>query len=248
MIGKKYEEVWLREGSAHEVNEREGFFENLNVDSKLIADLGAGTLRFSLEAIRKGCREAVGLDLYRGLLKWGLKKAKEQKMDERVSVIVADVRYLPLRSNVFDAVAAIAVFEHIPKGQILFLNEVYRVLKPSGTAVIDTWNAIPVMVGRLLRLTKDEIERWKKPFYYRNYYPWEFKQLLISCKFKSIRIVGAHNTYFTTFMKKKLHSINLRKASRLLLLSEIIVDKIFRRFVPLNWITGRFLIAILKKK
>lgn len=247
MKGRLYDEVWLHPYAVQHANQMEGFFENLDVEGKLVADLGAGTLRFSLEAIKKGCREAVGLDPYRSLLKWGMIKAKELEVCDRVHVIVADGRCLPLRPNVFDVTAAIGVFEHIPSKRIAFLNEAYRILKPSGTAVIDTWNAIPMMVGRFLGLTKDKIEYWKGVFYYRNYYPWEYKQLLISSKFKSIRIVGAHSTYLTFYAEKKLRFTSLQNLLRLLIRFEILIDKILRKFVPLNWITGRFLIAILRK-
>lgn len=126
----------MPKGIPREVNAREGVFENLDVWNKFLLDLGAGTLRFSLDAIERGARQTIGLDRIRGMLERGIEKAKSLGVRDKIDVIIADVRYLPLRKNVFDLVIAVELFEHLPKGRKLFAMEVYRVLRQSGTAAI----------------------------------------------------------------------------------------------------------------
>jgi len=224
-----YDEKWMPKGLPHEVNERESVFENLDVKDRLLLDLGAGTLRFSLPAIQKGARQVVAVEMLRDMLAWGIVKAKSIGAEEKVNVIVADVRYLPIRGNTFDVVVAIELFEHIPKNVELFVKEVHRVLKISGTAAISTWNAIPMKVMSLFGITRDKMEYWRGGFYYRYYYPWEFARLIQSANFSQMKVLGANSTYFLPRLGK------------------ITVDKLFRKFKLLNQVTGQFLLAILSK-
>ena len=53
--------------------------------------------------------------------------------------VVADVRELPFSEGTFDSVCAIHLVEHIPYRYLqVFLTEVFRVLKPEGTLIIET--------------------------------------------------------------------------------------------------------------
>lgn len=237
-MGQVYDEKWTPHGLPTEVNEMKGFFENLDVKDKLLLDLGAGTLRFSLPAIQKGAKQVVAVDMLPGMLAWGLAKARSIGAEEKVNVIVADVRYLPFLDNTFDVAGAIGLFEHVPSAE-LFVKEAHRVLKKSGTVAIDTWNAIPKRLMSLLGITRKELEYWLGRFYYRYYYPWEFKRLTRSANFSQMKILGTYSTYFFPHFG--------RPRARPLFFIDITVDKLFRKLRPLNQVTGQFLLAILQK-
>jgi len=250
-MGKGYDKLWLaNKGYPHQVDETESFFENVDVSGRVVLDLGAGTLRFSLDSVDRGAEKVVGLDLYAGMLRWGMMKARNLGVESRISVIVADGRRLPFRQNVFDIVVSIELFEHIEKGQVLLLNEIHRVLKSSGVAAINTWNAIPWAISGMLGFSKGMLESWSGRFYYRFYYPWEFKHLLLSSKFKKLRMIGVHNTYFILFLKKLMHFTELPKTQplfRLMISLETAINRAIRKISPVNWLTGMFLLAILKR-
>jgi len=239
----------MPEGVPHEVTERESVFENLDFKDKLVLDLGAGTLRFLIGAIEQGAKQAVGLDLLRERLEYGLTRATRLGMNGKIDVIIADCRYLPLVGDAFDIVTAIELFEHIPEKRELFISEVYRVLKMSGIAAINTWNAIPRVISRVLGYARKPIKVWKGRFYYQFYYPWEFRNLLRSVEFREIRILGVHSAYFVPSLER-LTSDDVLKATRVLKLLcflEIAVDRLFRKFNPLTQLTGLLLLAILQK-
>jgi ubiquinone/menaquinone biosynthesis C-methylase UbiE len=69
----------------------------------------------------------------------------------------ADARHLKYSDNSFDRVLSISTFEHFPDdGDIEGMQEVYRVLKPGGIAVItvegalsfhEHWSAMPFYIG-----------------------------------------------------------------------------------------------------
>jgi len=224
-----YDEKWMPRGLPHEVNERESVFENLDAKDKLFLDLGAGTLRFSLAAIQEGAKQVIAVEMLRKSLEWGIVKAHNIGVEKKVNVILADVRFLPLRDNTFDVVVAIELFEHIQANVRLFIQEVHRVLKKSGIAAIDTWNAIPNRLMGLLGMTRKEREYRQGGFYYCYYYPWEFTRVIRSANFSHVKVLGANSTYFFPRLGK------------------ITFDKLLRKFRPLNQVTGQFLLAILLK-
>lgn len=255
-MAQLYDEKWMPIGHPKEVNEREAVFENLNAQNKLVLDAGAGTLRFSIEAIKRGAKQAVAIDVERDMLAIGLKKAQSLKIKSKIDVIRADVRRLPFVDDVFDDVIAIELFQHIPKDRRLFLKEIHRVLKHSGYAFVNTWNAIPRIIAGYLIMTEKRIEVHKaksRIYYWENYYryffPWEFKHYMLSSPFSEVKILGVHSTFFLPQTEMKTRE-ELTKASKLLrafFFLQITVDKLFRKFNWLNQITGRMLLAVLRK-
>jgi demethylmenaquinone methyltransferase/2-methoxy-6-polyprenyl-1,4-benzoquinol methylase len=77
----------------------------------------------------------IGVDIAQLMLNVGSTKIKEQGLDKIITLQRADSENLPFESNMFDAVTVafgVRNFENLEKG----LNEIYRVLKPGGRAVI----------------------------------------------------------------------------------------------------------------
>lgn len=96
-------------------------------------DLGCGTGEFTVRLQRSlGCREITGVDVWdEGLSasrKRGIRTVKSN-LDER----------LPFRSESFDVVLSNQVIEHL-WFQTAFLEEILRILRPGGYAVVSTEN------------------------------------------------------------------------------------------------------------
>lgn len=241
-VGRIYDEKWMPPDSPFEANERESVFETLVVKDRLLLDLGAGTLRFTLAAIQKGAKQVVAVEMLKGMLTWGLKKARSYREAQgKIDVIIADVRYLPLIANTFDAAVAVELFEHIPNNVELLVKEVHRVLKHSGKATINTWNGIPRRLMSLSRTDGKDLEFWIGVFYYRYYYPWEFKRLLRSANFSKVKVYGAYSVNLLPYLRSKV-SLDPPKGS-----FGVAFDKVFRKLKLVNQITGKFLMARVQK-
>ena len=82
------------------------------------------------------------------------------KFEFNVSLIEADARYLPYTNDSFDFAIAVATYHHIQDKaeRLQALQELWRVLKPGGEALITVWN------------------RWQPRFWFRRrqlLVPWQ---------------------------------------------------------------------------
>jgi ubiquinone/menaquinone biosynthesis C-methylase UbiE len=109
-------------------------------NTDLVADIGCGNGRHLLPCGEK-CSHAVGIDISQNLLRIVQKKLPNKSI-VNVSLIHADVVQLPLAENSLDAVLFIASLHNI-KGKEhrrRAIQEVGRVLKPNGVALISVWS------------------------------------------------------------------------------------------------------------
>ena len=67
----------------------------------------------------------------------------------RPAFAVSDVRALPFRSDVFDLIYSMGTIEHFPDYEVA-LREIFRVLKPGGTAIIGVPNKLDPFLRPLL--------------------------------------------------------------------------------------------------
>lgn len=106
----------------------------------LIADLGCGNGRHLLPAA-KHCKMAIGLDISVALLKIVKRKVDAQKL-ENVHLIHSNVLNIPIKDDCIDSILFIATLHNIPKrdNRIQALNEVRRILKKDGRALISVWS------------------------------------------------------------------------------------------------------------
>jgi len=155
---------------------------------KKVLDLGCGSGRnfFKIEGF-DGI--IYGVDFSKEMLKLAEKNA--EKLDIKVELIRANVYDLPFENNFFDKVIFFATL-HCIKGKekrIKTLNELYRVLKPKGQALITVWNKSS---KRWKNKSKEIKAGWaiKNKRVERYYYLYDYDELkgeLESVGFKIVR-------------------------------------------------------------
>jgi len=102
---------------------------------QLILDIATGTGDLAIEALRLHPKKIFGVDISEDMLTLGRRKIKKKNLQDRIELLAGDSENLFFEDNKFDAVTVafgVRNFEHLEKG----LSEIYRVLKPGGTAVI----------------------------------------------------------------------------------------------------------------
>lgn len=100
-----------------------------------ILDVATGTGDFAIQALTLKPQKIVGVDISEGMLSVGKRKIRERKIDHIVELRSGDSENLPFAENRFDAVTVafgVRNFEDLTQG----LEEIYRVLRPGGMAVI----------------------------------------------------------------------------------------------------------------
>ncbi|MGN6178389.1 MAG: bifunctional demethylmenaquinone methyltransferase/2-methoxy-6-polyprenyl-1,4-benzoquinol methylase UbiE [Mucilaginibacter sp.] len=103
---------------------------------KRILDVATGTGDFAFEALSILQPEMIiGVDISQGMLDIANQKIAKRGTQNRFEVKLGDSEKLPFGANEFDAVTVaygVRNFEDLQKG----LNDIYRVLKPGGKAVV----------------------------------------------------------------------------------------------------------------
>jgi ubiquinone/menaquinone biosynthesis C-methylase UbiE len=112
--------------------------------SARIIDIGVGNGRNAVYAARNGL-EVLGIDFAGKILRLARNKFNKISRNEsigHVEFIQSDFGSLPLRSDSFDGAIFVASLHHIPSGEerMNAVQELYRVLKVGGTALISVWD------------------------------------------------------------------------------------------------------------
>ena len=115
------------------------FIDNLSKNC-IVADIGSGNGRHLIPCA-KHCKKVIGLDVSDELLKIVQKKVDENKLNN-VELIQSDAVNIPFKNNSVDAILFIATLHNIPerRRRINALEEINRILKPDGTAIISVWS------------------------------------------------------------------------------------------------------------
>lgn len=110
-----------------------------------VLDVGCGTGRTaSLLARDYGCRVAA-VDVSPRMVEWARERMREDGVEGKVELVVADAEKLPFKNSVFDAVLCESVLAFVP-GKMKALGKFARVLKKGGFVGLNesTWAKTPV--------------------------------------------------------------------------------------------------------
>ncbi len=142
-------------------------------------EIGCGDGMWAKEILSR-CDTLISMDISAGRLI----RARQEASAAGVQFVRADARELPFKNNSFETVCAIEVIEHLPHQSFHrhFLEEIYRVLAPSGTLVISTPNKPLFWV--YCALTGE-----KHPTHFSELDYFRFKSLLNKC-FPEVHLYG----------------------------------------------------------
>ena len=105
---------------------------------KQILDIATGTGDFAIMLAKLNPDKVIGLDISQGMLDMGIEKIKNKNLESLIDMVQGDSENMPFEDNTFDAITVgfgVRNFENLDKG----LQEIHRVLKPSGIlAILET--------------------------------------------------------------------------------------------------------------
>lgn len=108
----------------------------LTLNPKLILDVATGTGDFAFESLKiLNPDKIIGVDISQGMLDVAKEKIAKRKLEDKIEVQLGDSEGLIFENHTFDAVTVafgVRNFENLQKG----LDDIYRVLKPGGKAVV----------------------------------------------------------------------------------------------------------------
>jgi tRNA (uracil-5-)-methyltransferase TRM9 len=161
------------------------YISSLNLDC-VCADFGCGNGRH-LIPLAQQCKKAIGFDISHELLRITAERIKNQNINNTI-LVEGDLCVLPFHSNIFDHAIYIAALHNIrdQKNRIQSLKELFRVIKPTGTALVSVWkrnqNRFPkdIFLNSKGMENGDIIVYWqqhnlKVPRFYHLYEKEEFK-------------------------------------------------------------------------
>lgn len=159
----------------------------IDYSGKYVLDLGCGTGVCTFDIAKKS-KKIVGIDISLR----AIQKAKKNPMTKKLGVrfIVGDAEDIHFNDNTFDIVVNTALLQYFDKPQKV-IEEIHRVLKPDGIALIE----VPLKYGvyyfkPLMSFLTSKKDIGKEPVN-RCYSKKEFKRL-----FSKFKIIGIYNFYF----------------------------------------------------
>jgi demethylmenaquinone methyltransferase/2-methoxy-6-polyprenyl-1,4-benzoquinol methylase len=115
---------------------------------QIVLDLATGTADVAIELIKdQRVRKVVGVDMSEGMIAIGRKKLNRLNLEQHIQLYTGDAQRLSYTEGQFDAVTMSFGIRNVPDVEAC-LQEIYRVLKPGGRALILEF-ALPE--SRLLR-------------------------------------------------------------------------------------------------
>ena len=99
---------------------------------------GPGYLAMELAKLGK-CNEITGLDISEDFVQIAKENAQKAGIFEKIKFLQGNVANIPINNNEFDFIICVAALKNFKK-PLAALEEMYRVLKPEGTALIVDMN------------------------------------------------------------------------------------------------------------
>ncbi len=179
--------------------EVESFLAGRSADRAL--DVGCGNGRHA-ETLVDHAVDVVGVDVSRGLLAEARKRAVDRGFSDRVAFLHGDAADLPLDDDVATLGVYVAAIHHLsPRARrVQSLNELARVLRSGGVALVSAWSTAHDRFGREAGF--DTTVDWTLPGgdtvprYYHIYSPAEFDADLDASELEPLdRTVSSGNCY-----------------------------------------------------
>jgi len=109
---------------------------------KIILDAGAGKGRFSDDFLNEECKFVLALDISKEMIRITKKRLKNRD-DKRVSFVIADIEYIPLKDSFFDVALCVDTLVHLSNPE-RGLCELTRTIKDDGKVVVDVTSPISI--------------------------------------------------------------------------------------------------------
>lgn len=185
----------------------------------VVGDIGCGNGLIIPEVLRHGAKKYYGLDISSQLIKIAKKRYAEEIKKGKVELKVGNALKLPYGNNKLNLVFSFAVMHHLPgsENHLKFLEDLHRVLKPGGKAILINWNLLNKKLSqrfdikeRLMQAEKEGYDKrdvfvpWKATAgenierFVHIFVPEEIKKLAKQVGFKKIK-----NEYFEQLGKKE---------------------------------------------
>lgn len=112
-----------------------------------ILDIGCGVGTFAFHSAKRGAQTA-GIDYSEESIKAAKILSSKFGVGEKTDFRVGSALQLPFEDSCFDKVVSADFIEHIThEEKVIFCKEMFRVLKPGGTAIVFTPNNIRESIG-----------------------------------------------------------------------------------------------------
>ncbi len=179
-----YKYNWLLFRSKHALE----LIKNENLGTAI--DLGCGSGYILMQMKNIGFKRVIGVDISDQMLAAAEKTFSKYKLDGQIELIKADVEDLSMiPSNSIETGVALGVIEYLGSDEP-FLNEINRILKPGGTAVLQMRNVKCLYTRTMKKL------RWiysnDERIFYREHKREEFTRIAKTCGFEIKREIYSH--------------------------------------------------------
>jgi len=142
-------------------------------DKGRILEVGCGTGRITVQAVRDGQVDAVGIDISSSSLRYA--RGLAASVGVRCQFIQASGFQLPFKDDSYDAVVSEGVIEHFSvRGTEAMVGEHVRVCRPGGLVII----SVPNLLHLPLTYHKQRLAEKYHAYPERSYTVWGLKDLL----------------------------------------------------------------------
>ncbi len=164
-------------------------------------DVGCGNGRHT-ELLAERASSVVGIDLSRELLREAAVRARDRGFADTVDLVHGEAASLPIADDTMELAVYVATLHHLSprETRVRSLDEVARVLRPGGTALVSAWSTAHDRFDRDEGF--DTTVDWTLPGgetvprYYHIYSPAEFDAELAESALQSVEVdVSSGNCY-----------------------------------------------------
>lgn len=133
-------EEWARSGGREAAGIYAGVLERAGLSAgEVVVDLGTGRGELPAVAVEAGAVRAYGIEYSADAVGLARRTVEARGVSDRVEIIEADVRRVPLGDEIADLVTLIDVVEHLTPAELFrALAEARRLLRPGGRVIVHT--------------------------------------------------------------------------------------------------------------